>query len=101
MALASFSIACRGHGEVRAGDQTVHDVCSMCHASGLMGAPRIGDSSAWRGRLDRAGSVDRLAASAAKGRGEMPPRGGEPVLSREDLKAAIEYMLDRSGISAR
>lgn len=79
------------------GEQTVAHVCSVCHEQGLLGAPRIGDAPAWKARLDGAGSVERLAESAAHGKGNMPPRGGRPGLSDNDLKAAIRYMLSRSG----
>jgi cytochrome c5 len=81
----------------RPGDQTVGNVCSVCHEDGLMGAPRIGDSSAWKARLGRAGSVDTLDDTAAHGKGNMPPRGGQPALTNADLRAAIRFMLSKSG----
>ncbi|MGH8457024.1 MAG: c-type cytochrome [Stenotrophobium sp.] len=79
------------------GDRTVGHVCSVCHGAGLLGAPKIGDASAWQARLKRAGSVDKLVDSAAHGRGNMPPRGGQSKLTDQDLKAAIQYMLSKSG----
>ena len=82
------------------GDKTVGEICSVCHGSGLMGAPKIGDNYAWQARLQRAGSIDLLAESAEHGRGNMPPRGGEPSLTDNDLKAAIRYMLGKSGITS-
>ena len=79
------------------GDQTVGSTCSVCHEDGLMGAPRIGDSSAWKARLGHAGSIDTLVDTAAHGKGNMPPRGGQPGLTNADLRAAISYMLSKSG----
>ncbi len=80
------------------GDHTVAQVCSVCHDAGLMGAPQIGDSSAWSRRLKTAGSVDGLVESATRGKGNMPARGGESNLSEADLKAAVQYMLSKSGV---
>lgn len=80
------------------GDKTVASICSMCHGSGLMGAPKIGDGAAWGARLKAAGSIDVLVESAEHGKNSMPPRGGHPELSDADLKAAIESMLSQSGV---
>ena len=84
----------------RPGDQTVSQVCSVCHGTGLMGAPKIGDADAWKPRLQRAGSIDGLVESAEHGRGNMPPRGGVSRLTDADLKAAIQYMLSKSGVAS-
>jgi cytochrome c5 len=89
--------AAADQGAAKPGDQTVENVCSACHEDGLLGAPRIGDASQWKARLSTAGSVDNLAAIAAHGIGNMPPRGGQSSLTDDDLKAAIRVMLSRSG----
>lgn len=75
------------------GEQVVSSVCSACHGSGVLGAPKIGDKAAWGPRLKEAGGVDGLVAVATKGKGSMPPRGGNPDLSNDELKAAIQQML--------
>ena len=80
------------------GADTVQQICSACHGAGLLGAPQIGNHSAWSARLQEAGSVDGLLAVAESGRNNMPPRGGESSLSDADLRAAIEYMLAQSGV---
>lgn len=82
----------------RPGDQTVSEVCSVCHGAGLLGAPQIGNGAAWSARLRAAGSIDGLLASATNGKNNMPPRGGESDLSDADLRAAIQYMLAQSGV---
>ena len=46
--------------------------CSVCHATGVAGAPKLGDKAAWAPRL--AQGIDGLTASAIKGKGAMPPR---------------------------
>ncbi|HWY26032.1 MAG TPA: c-type cytochrome [Nevskia sp.] len=80
------------------GEQIVGSVCSACHGSGVLGAPKIGDKAAWGGRLKADGGVDGLVASAAKGKGSMPARGGNPDLSNDELKAAIQQMLKQTGV---
>ena len=80
----------------RSGEQVVQYQCVLCHGQGLSGAPRIGDRKAWSAR---AGSgVERLVGSASRGRGAMPPSGGLADLSEPELRAAIVYMLRRSGV---
>jgi cytochrome c5 len=80
------------------GDQVVSQVCSACHGAGVLGAPKIGDKSAWSAREKEAGGVDGLVAVATKGKGSMPPRGGNPDLSDAELKGAIEQMLKQTGL---
>jgi cytochrome c5 len=80
------------------GEQIVGSVCGACHGAGVLGAPKIGDKAAWGARVKAAGGVDGLVASAAKGKGSMPPRGGNPDLSSDELKAAIQQMLKQTGV---
>jgi cytochrome c5 len=75
------------------GDQVVAQVCSACHGSGVLGAPKIGDKAAWSPRTTAAGGVDGLATVAEKGLNSMPPRGGRADLSDDEIKAAIQVML--------
>lgn len=65
--------------------------CAVCHAAGIAGAPKFGDKAAWAPRL--AQGVDGLTASAIKGKGAMPPRGGTAG-SDADIKAVVAYMVD-------
>ena len=64
--------------------------CAVCHASGVANAPKLGDKVAWAPRL--AGGVDGLTASAIKGKGAMPPKGGAAA-SDADIKAVVAYMV--------
>jgi len=83
---------------VQTADQIVTKVCSACHGAGLLGAPKIGDKSAWSARAGSAGGVSGLAASAIKGKNSMPPRGGAADLTDEEIKSAIQFMLKQSGV---
>jgi len=72
--------------------------CKTCHATGIMGAPKPCDKKDWDARSAK--GMDVLAKNAIKGykgkKGTMPPKGGNPKLSDDEIKAAIKYMLDAS-----
>jgi cytochrome c5 len=68
-------------------------VCSVCHGAGLAGAPKLGDKAAWAPRL--AAGVDGLTASAIKGKGAMPPKGGSSA-SEAEIKAVVTYMVENA-----
>jgi cytochrome c5 len=64
--------------------------CVACHASGVANAPKLGDKKAWAPRL--ATGLDALTASVIKGKGAMPPKGGNASIPDADIRAAVEYM---------
>ena len=68
--------------------------CQGCHGAGIAGAPKLGDKAAWAPRI--ALGVDALTASAIKGKGAMPPRGGASSASDDDIKAVVAYMVNES-----
>jgi len=66
--------------------------CTACHATGVAGAPKLGDKAAWAPRI-KTGS-DALYASALKGKGAMPAKGGNPATPDADVRAAVDYMVN-------
>ena len=64
--------------------------CSVCHAAGIAGAPKFGDKAAWAPRI--AQGIDVLTASAIKGKGAMPPRGGTTA-SDAEIRTVVTYMV--------
>jgi len=66
-------------------------VCAVCHAAGVAGAPKFGDKAAWASRVGA--GIDGLTASAIKGKNAMPPRGGSAG-SDADIKAVVTYMVN-------
>jgi cytochrome c5 len=68
--------------------------CVACHATGVAGAPKIGDKAAWAPRLKQ--GMDTLHQSALKGKGAMPPKGGNMGLSDADVTAAVDYLAGQS-----
>jgi len=81
----------------KSGADIVASACIACHGAGVLGAPKIGDKAAWEPRLQAAGGLDGLTASAIKGKGGMPPKGGAMV-SDAEIRAAVESMLAESGV---
>lgn len=72
----------------------VPGICIACHGTGVLGAPKIGDKSAWEVRAKQ--GLDALINSASKGKGNMPPQGAS--FNNDQLKEAIEAMLSKSGL---
>ncbi len=79
----------------RSGEEVFQAHCSACHATGVAGAPKVGDSAAWSKRA--AQGIDTLLTHATNGLNAMPPKGTCAECSSEELKGAIEYMLSKSG----
>ena len=72
--------------------------CAACHATGAAGAPKLGDVAAWAPRIKTGAAA--LFASATKGKGVMPPRGGNPALTDAEIKAVVAYMMAQSSGAA-
>jgi cytochrome c5 len=71
------------------GSSVYQQSCRSCHDSGLMGAPKIGHER-------YSADIDVLVDNSIKGIGRMPARGGNPNLSDDDVRAAVEYMVEKS-----
>ena len=76
-----------------AGEALYKQACVACHAAGVANAPKLGDKAAWAPRL--AQGVDGLTASAIKGKGAMPPKGGSSA-SDAEIKAVVAYMVSQA-----
>lgn len=75
--------------------QNIYDKsCRSCHKSGLLGAPKTGDKAAWAPLIS--GGTDPLVQSAIKGKGKMPAKGGNSSLTDDEIKAAVDYMIEQS-----
>jgi len=81
-----------------AGKKGFGATCSLCHASGAAGAPIFGNKADWDPRI--AQGMDVLYKHAIEGftgaKGVMPARGGATTLSDDDVKAAVNYMVDKA-----
>lgn len=81
-----------GGGGAKTPDEIIAKHCNACHSTGLLGAPKIGDTAAWKERADHQGGLDGILAKAITGINAMPPKGTCADCSDADLKGAIEKM---------
>jgi cytochrome c5 len=80
-------------GGAAADGKAVYDAtCAVCHNAGVAGAPKAGDKAALTARL-AASKKEGLYASVIKGKGAMPPKGGNAALSDDAVKAAVDHLL--------
>jgi cytochrome c5 len=75
----------------RSGEAIVQATCAACHQTGVAKAPKIGDKNDWAPHLKHSLSV--LVQTVVKGKGAMPPKGGNTALSDDAVKAAVDYLL--------
>lgn len=73
------------------GEAVYKQACSACHAVGAAGAPKSGDKAAWAPRIKK--GEEALVASALKGIGIMPPKGGNASLTEAQIRAAVAYQI--------
>jgi cytochrome c5 len=79
----------------RTGEELYTAKCSLCHGSGTLGAPKLGDASAWGPRV-AANKMEGLFEHAIKGFNSMPPKGTCADCSDDEIKGAVKYMVDKS-----
>ena len=84
--------------ENTAGKSVYNKTCALCHAAGVAGAPKPGDKADWGPRIAQGNDV--LYKHALEGftgaKGAMPPRGGAATLTDDEVKSAVNYMVDLS-----
>ena len=95
---ADQTAAAGGAVDLAAGEQIYQSACFACHMTGVAEAPKLDDPAAWEPRL--AQGMVGLIQSSINGKGAMPPKGGFAHLTEDDLRNAIEFMLDKAGVSA-
>lgn len=92
--LAVTSALFAGPGAAAADGRVIYaQTCAQCHANGLAGAPRTSDKAAWTQRLSL--GRDAMLTTVLKGKGAMPPKGGNASLSDAEARAATDYMLEQ------
>jgi Cytochrome c5 len=91
-ASGTASAATRGdpvHGKV-----IYESACVACHATGVVGAPKIGNKADWAPRIEA--GTGMLLQHALNGFGKMPPKGGRLDLSDGDVADAVAFMVSES-----
>ena len=93
--LAALALAFGAAAHAASPGEKVYDkTCVVCHGDGLSGAPRLGDKPAWEPRI--ANGKDALVESVRKGKGLMPPRGGNDRFTDDDLRAAVDFIVSKA-----
>ena len=85
------------YGGTKDGSVIFNNLCTGCHTSGAGGAPTL-DKAHWTARI--AEGKDTLHKHAIEGYtgpdgGIMPPKGGNPALTDEQVKATVDWMLEQ------
>ncbi|HHE07429.1 MAG TPA: cytochrome c5 family protein [Chlorobaculum parvum] len=84
--------------DAAAGKATYDTSCAMCHKTGMMGAPKVGDKAEWAHRIKQ--GMNALVANSIKGykgaKGMMPAKGGNPKLTDAQVGNAVAYMVGHS-----
>lgn len=78
----------------KSGKDIYNSVCMSCHMSGAAGAPITGKPDQWSERLAKGN--DTLYSNAINGIGVMPAKGGLMSLTDDEVKSAVDYMLEQS-----
>ncbi len=91
--------AAGAYGGTTSGKAIYAHLCHTCHTTGIAGAPRLGDRSAWAPRIAR--GMHTLIAHALHGYtgangNRMPAKGGNPELSRTQIANTVRWMVKQS-----
>ncbi|SEA12996.1 c-type cytochrome [Marinobacterium iners] len=92
VAAAALTLSSTAAMAERSGEELYNTKCSVCHATGVAGAPKFGDAAAWAPRAEK--GLDALLAISLTGINAMPPKGTCMDCSNEEMKSAIQYMLN-------
>ena len=87
------------YGGTTDGKEIYDHLCTSCHASGVAGAPMTGDKGKWAPRI--AEGIDTLVKHAIEGYhgpdgNFMPPKGGNPALTDEQVTNAVHWLVDQA-----
>ena len=81
------------------GESVYNGICVNCHGIAALAAmiPQTGDATTWGPRIKK--GIDALYENAINGYtgelGMMPAKGGNPALSDDEVKAAVDYIVNQ------
>lgn len=90
-AQAAVAAAAPAEDAVVDGPSVYGGLCMSCHDTGVAGAPIKGSELMATRETER--GLDGLVQNAINGLNAMPARGGNPALTDEQIRAAVEFML--------
>lgn len=74
----------------RSGEKIYNTYCVACHATGVLGAPKKGDSDAWQPRI--AQGTETLLKHALEGLNSMPAKGTCSDCSEQEIASTIAFL---------
>ena len=80
------------------GERIYSGLCVTCHSGNIPNIPRVGDRAEWAPRIAQGKPLlyERAIVGFIGTQGVMPARGGNPALTDEEVKAAVDYMIEES-----
>ena len=83
-------------GAARSGEDVYNAACMACHSAGIAGAPKVGEQVAWASRIAK--GMDALYDSGINGVAGtgMIARGGCVDCSDDEIRLAVDFMVDGS-----
>jgi cytochrome c5 len=90
-AAASAQVA---YGGTMDGQVIFNNLCTGCHTSGAGGAPQLTAAGLGARKAKGADTLHKHAIEGFHGdAGVMPPKGGNPALTDDQVKATVDWML--------
>ncbi|TLU58905.1 MAG: cytochrome c5 family protein [Chlorobium sp.] len=84
--------------KLEAGQKIYEANCAGCHDAEVAGAPKPGDKAAWKDRI--AQGVEVMTKKSIEGfagkAGIMQPKGGNDMLTNEEVTNAVVFMVEKS-----
>ncbi len=91
---AEMKLAASGSKGGNAAEAEYKASCAACHDSGAASAPVVGNKDDWAARIKE--GTKTLYEHAIKGFNGMPPKGGNMSLKDDQVKAIVDYMVNKS-----
>jgi len=85
--------------ETDPGKRVYDTLCTSCHSTGLPNVPQLGSATDWADRIAQGELLlyERAIIGFTGNSGMvMPAKGGNPSLSDDEIRAAVDYMVENS-----
>ncbi len=99
--LAGMPLMAQESARLALGEKVFVSSCKSCHDTGKAqnDAPQLSEQAEWKDRIGKGrAELYKSSIEGFSGYYAMPPRGGNAVLSDDEVKAAVDYMLQRTGV---
>jgi cytochrome c5 len=81
------------YGGTMDGSVIFNNLCTGCHTSGAGGAPMLTAAGMGARAAKGKDTLHKHAIEGFQGAGVMPPKGGNPALTDDQVKATVDWML--------